>query len=264
MPKILPARKDRSFVGRSFLFLEEVDSTNSFCISSPELLSRPGLVVWAGRQTKGRGSKGREWHGGHGRHLFASFVIHPRCMDCDPAMQLPRPLSRLTILCGLAVFDALHGLGVAGLSLKWPNDVLIEGRKVAGILCELCGHGPDNTVVAGIGVNVSGGTEQFPAQLRAALTTLELAGVSVETGEVLELLCDALDHRLVAAARHGYGRAFEEWNEKSGAVGRRAWFVSGGLEGQGEVAGLDQEGRLVISLAGGGEVRLEWGTLRYI
>ncbi len=239
MMKDINPLSNARFVGRQFLHLESVDSTNSFCLADPDIMLRPGLVVYADRQLSGRGRMNRHWSQGRGGHLFASFVIHPA---------LPADLAPSITLCaGLAVHQTLSGLGCKGLSLKWPNDVLINGRKVCGILCESRILSEKITVVAGIGINISGDVYQFPPELRSRVTTLEANGIRVDRDSLLEGVTLWFDRMLVDL--HSVSRRtalFRQWEHISSSLGRMVRFKEGEQEKTGTVHGLDDFGRLMV------------------
>ena len=248
--------KGRSFTGRSFLFLDEVDSTNSLVLRRRDLLATPGLVVCAERQLKGRGRKERAWYSSIRGNLYASLVIHP---------SLPQGvIPCITILAGLAVFRALCALGLERLGIKWPNDVLVRDRKVCGILSE-SRHTEEGriAVVVGVGINIRGGPEDFPPELRPLVTTLEKEGITAERDRVLELLLDELDDILVRVHGQGPGWAFRAWEEASCSLGRTVSFQARGQGLRGRIQGLDENGRLLVAVEGGGLIPVSSGEITY-
>lgn len=271
--QIRPYGRDRTHAGRSLLFLEEVDSTNSFCLKDKRLLETPGLVVAARRQRAGRGSKGRQWLSGKGGHLFCSFVIHP--------VLEKRYLTCMSLFCGLAVRRALIRLGLSKevVRLKWPNDVMIQGKKAAGILCELSwlrdasgqDMAPDTAkkdrpvVVAGIGVNVQGSSSQFPEGLRPFVTTLEESGLKTSPEALLEEICQDLDGVLRGLERSGPGPFFREWNRCCFGMGEIVVVHAGEAGAEGRLMGLDEHGLLVVEdQEQGRRLTFSGGTLRYL
>ena len=164
------------------------DSTSERAFAALEAgQARHGDVHVARKQTAGRGSRGRRWFSPAGGGLYASVILKPP----PPA---PSPVE-LTMAAGLAVRDLLLGLGVEGPSLKWPNDVLIEGDKVCGILVEARGLDPRSpALVCGIGLNL--GPMDFPEEVRArGATSLDRHGVEPDPERVLEALLSALERR---------------------------------------------------------------------
>ncbi len=245
------------FVGKEFLHLSAVDSTNTFCLKHPEILETAGMVVYADRQFAGRGRRDRLWDQGDGTHLFASFVIHP---------QLPPVLVPSLALCaGLAVHHVLADtFGLEDCSLKWPNDVLVSDRKVCGILCESLAVKGNFRIVAGIGINISGGVEQFDPELSRRAATLEMFGVCAERDELLMMLSSSFDAILAEMHRANHAGIFRRWVASSNCVGRRVCFSQDGEMVKGKITGLDDLGRLVVETSGAKKVTVLSGEVEFI
>ncbi|PCI27124.1 MAG: biotin--[acetyl-CoA-carboxylase] ligase, partial [SAR324 cluster bacterium] len=122
-------KTERCLVGKELILFESIDSTNTWLLNQDELLPEKGLVICSKRQTAGRGTHQRKWDGGNQDHLYCSLLIHPQ-LD-------PKYLPATTLLVGLGVYKAMAAFGLKDLSIKWPNDLLIAGKKVCGILCEV-------------------------------------------------------------------------------------------------------------------------------
>ncbi len=248
--------KDRSFTGRSFLFVKHTASTNTLVIEDRKLLETPGLVVYAGRQGAGRGRSGRIWHSEVEGNLYASLVIHPRL----PSTLVPA----MTLFTGLAVFDTLNEYMLDGLSIKWPNDILIHGKKVCGILCEskVINNGR-YAVVAGVGINIKGRPEEFPKQIRHRATTLEAEGVKTDREEILGSLVARLDKILIQVHREGAEKIFKRWEKVSSSLGRTVTFEMDGRLVRGRIQGLDKGGGLLVTLSDGKTLPVIAGEVSY-
>ena len=254
--RITELDRNRTYAGRFLLRLDTVESTNSFCLENTSVLKTAGLVVMADRQTRGRGSRGRIWEAGSGKNLFASFVIHP---DLDKAL-----IPAMTLLTGLSVFNALESLGALNLSIKWPNDIRIGNRKVSGILCESRISRDLMAVVAGVGINVSGNSSQFPGELRAKATTLQEQGLKVSRQELVQRISQGLDRLLLAAGEAGSLKAiFRQWERASSSIGRQVVFKAEKEQETGVVKGLDPKGGLVVQKTDGSLVSISSGTISY-
>lgn len=226
--------------GHEVIRLSEVESTNSWLLARADLLAQDGLVVTAERQTRGRGKGGRVWEQGAGGHLFASVVVHPGFLGKD--------FTALTLLAGLAVARALSGLGVPDVRLKWPNDVLVKGKKVCGILCESSEIESRRIAVIGIGVNLLGPVAQFSQGLREKVGTLEvLTGRRWDCLEVLEGILRELGAIRDEVVKEGLVFLLHEWERRSSSIGAKVSF-DGGI---GRVVGLDPSGRLCVELPDG-------------
>lgn len=247
----------RRFAGLHLLHLESVDSTNSYVLSRPDLLLKAGLVVYADHQTSGRGRMGRRWFLGSRGNLAASLVIQP---------DLPKDyLSCMTLLVGLGVYEALSTLGLEGLSIKWPNDILIADKKVCGILCETSGAAGLQAIVAGIGLNIRGDRDDFPPEVRGRLTTLESHGVRPSRKEMLELLLDHVDRVLCLASEGHVDMLLDKWERCSSSIGRRVRFSQDGNTHVATIAGLGPHGDLRVRLAGSASlVTVVSGEVEYL
>lgn len=191
-----------------------------------------GTLVTAGRQAAGRGRQGREWVAPEGRALLCSLVLR------DPPRLLP-------LAAGVAVAEAV---GEDAL-VKWPNDVLLGGRKVAGILAE--GRPQEGWAVLGIGVNVAVRPRDLPAALRGTAGSLGLEPAAVE--DVLAVVLE----RLAARLADGEDQILASFRGRDALAGRQVTW--GG--GSGSAAGVDGEGRLVVVAPGGGRRALDAGEV---
>lgn len=188
-----------------FDYLDCVDSTNEYL--KRFLSERVPHMVVAREQTRGKGQYGRHWYSAADRGLYVSYLFFP---DWS-ASRLPL----LNMICSLAVVQTLRGVGVAAadLRLKPPNDVLLRGRKVSGVLVELGTLGQQiSWVIAGFGINLY--HETFPAGLETA-TSLRLEGIEVV--DSLEF-CESLTEHLVSLIR----RVEEKGEEEVEAAYRKA------------------------------------------
>ncbi len=184
-------------MGASRLILDEVDSTQDWL--SSRWAAHPewphGFLVAAHHQWAGRGQAGRSWQAAAGLNFTGSLLLREGRVPAERPFQLNKAAA-------LAVRDACARLTGQSLSLqvKWPNDVLAQGRKLAGILLQLVWKGQHlAATILGIGVNVN--QHDFPPELRATSLSL-LAGVQFDLNDVIDVLCRCLDHRMrqIAAA----------------------------------------------------------------
>jgi BirA family biotin operon repressor/biotin-[acetyl-CoA-carboxylase] ligase len=218
-------------------------------------LARAGAAEWtavlAERQTGGRGREGRTWHSPSGG-LYLSALLRPHA----------EPVALLPLAAGVAVAEAVAGFGVA-CELKWPNDVLASGRKLAGILAEASsGGGGVEWVVLGIGVNVALDASILPAELRAGVTSLAAEGAS---GAGPDAVAAAVLARLAVwydALREAPSRVAAAWRERATPWwGSLVEVRSGTALLRGTLVAVDDEGALVIELAGGERRRLVSGEV---
>jgi BirA family biotin operon repressor/biotin-[acetyl-CoA-carboxylase] ligase len=222
-------------LGRPRLHLRATTSTNDRARALAQAGAPHGTLVTAGEQSAGRGRQGRTWSAPPGRALLLSLVLR----DAPPLLPLAAAL-------------AVAEVAGAEARIKWPNDVLLDGRKVAGILAE--GRPREGWVVLGIGLNVALRVDDLPAELHATAGTLGL-----EPGDVEPTLA-----RLLAALEGVLGldaaALLEAYGERDALRGREVRWSGG----RGQAAGIDATGRLVVELEDGtrtalnaGEVHLE-------
>ena len=209
------------------------DSTNERAKELADAGAPHGTLVTADEQSAGRGRQGREWTAPPRSAVLMSVVL--RELD-----------ERLPLTAAVAVADTVQ----ADAAIKWPNDVWIDGRKVAGILVE--GRPQEGWAVLGIGLNVT--TREFPAELAGQATSLHLAGVEADVEAVLAGLLRALDDWLGAPPT----RVLEAWRSRDALQGERVRWSGG----EGIADGIDDSGALVVETSTGlvtldaGEVHL--------
>ncbi|WP_428682225.1 biotin--[acetyl-CoA-carboxylase] ligase [Reyranella sp.] len=221
--------------GWTLVALQSVGSTNDEAIRLADAGAPEGTVVWAREQSGGRGRRGRNWASPVG-NLYSSTVLRPGCMAQRAA--------ELGFVAALAVGDLVPA--DRSVRLKWPNDVLVDGGKVAGILLEsaIGQDGQVEHVVAGIGVNVT-----FAPQLPEMRYPGAALGGTVEAA--LEGLTRALANRLAQWRRDGFETVRREWLAKAGPLGAEVDVRLGEGLVRGRFAGLDREGALLLDTAEG-------------
>jgi BirA family biotin operon repressor/biotin-[acetyl-CoA-carboxylase] ligase len=222
-------------LGRPRLHLRATTSTNDRARELAQAGAPHGTLVTAGEQSAGRGRQGRTWSAPAGSALLMSLVLRDA-----PAL--------LPLAAGVAVAE----IAGPGARLKWPNDVLVDGRKVAGILAE--GRPHEGWAVLGIGLNVAVRIEDLPPELHGTAGTLGLAPADVEP--TLGRLLEALDRALALEA----SALLDIYRSRDALRGRDVTWA----DGSGRAAGIDGAGRLVVELAGGGRTALNAGEVHLV
>ncbi len=246
-------------VGRRLLLYDAVPSTNAVLRELARAGAQEGTVVLADSQTAGRGRGGKPWFSPPGVNLYVSTLLRPSARL--------EAVSALPFTASLALADAIRELGLP-VAIKWPNDVLVRRKKVAGVLAEVAtaGGGVDSLVL-GVGVNVNveraalaaalGPAAQFATSLREAL------GGPVDRNALAAGYLSFLDEWLVIYRTQGPRAVLRAWRDLDIVTGCRVEIREGATRLDGRARGVDDEGRLEVEDAHGrihqivsGEVRL--------
>jgi BirA family biotin operon repressor/biotin-[acetyl-CoA-carboxylase] ligase len=203
----------------------------------------------ADEQTAGRGTHERTWQAPAGSSLLASWLLRPA--PAEPGL--------FVLLAGVAVARALARLGATNARLKWPNDVELEGGKIAGALAHAATDQQGGSLVLGIGVNVHQRREDHPPQIRERATSLATAGHQVDRLALLAALTAELDRVVPREAR---AAALDEWRQRATLLGRRVEVERSGRPPlAGSAVDVDPDGALVVEGPAGRE-RIVAGEVR--
>jgi BirA family biotin operon repressor/biotin-[acetyl-CoA-carboxylase] ligase len=238
-------------LGRSLHVHATCTSTNDLALDLCAAGAPHGTLVVADAQTAGRGQRGRAWHSPPGLSIHASLVLRGEASSMSPTL--------LVAAVGLGLAEGLEAATGADLGIKWPNDVWSRGRKLAGILVESRGFRPDSpAVVAGFGVDVNQGTEDFPPELCATATSLAIAtGRRHDRSSVLAAALASLEPRIDAAlGGHGTADLHAAYRRRSVLLGQRVTLFDADARVEGVVADLSATDGLLV--------RTDDGRLRHV
>jgi len=219
------------------LALDCVDSTNDTALEQAASGAAEGLVITARQQNQGRGRLGREWHADYDGALLMSLLLRPDWLAVADA-------AKLSLLTALALYNALD---IKGKQLKWPNDLLVNGNKLAGILMELRADnaGEFPVIVVGIGVNLHAPSDGWPSDLRTPATALHDLGQPVDAAALMQQIIREFDRLYVRYRDGGFATIAEQWWQAHGSKrqvkvddGRHCWH--------GIAMGLDADGALLV------------------
>lgn len=238
-------------IGRPLCVERTTESTNDDARRAARAGAPTGSAFLADSQSHGRGRLGRIWHSPPGVNLYASFVLRPL---------LPLALLGWTpLVAGLAIADAIRDLvePKSRVQIKWPNDVLLDGRKVAGVLSEAeIGDQMPNAVIVGIGINVR--TLVFPEELTARATSLALAqATDLDRGRLFIGICEALGRRMRSLQEGLFDALRADLGELDALAGKEV--TMGGVHGR--ASGIDREGCLRVVGDDGVERRFRSGEV---
>ena len=211
------------------------------------------------RIDNGLRSMGRVWASPSGMNLYCSVILRPTIK--------PYQAPQLTFLSAVAVARAIELTTALKPEIKWPNDVLIGGRKVAGLLNEMSAETDGiNFVILGIGVNLNMTADQFPADVRTPATSLLLEqGRPVNRAQFAAAMLNELDRLYQGFLSCGFGPVREAWQQRCNANGREVSVSDGGAETlRGMFAGIDGDGAMLVRLASGLVERIVCGDVRVL
>ncbi len=233
--------------------MNEVDSTNDEARRRAAQGAPTGTLVWSRAQTGARGRRGRKWESPKG-NLYCSLLLRPE----KPLAEVPQ----LSFVAALAVSDTVDSALPAGprVRCKWPNDVLVEGRKVSGVLLE--SHAQANRLdclVVGIGVNVNSRPADDAVDTPA--TSMIEHGATLTVERVLERLASRLDHWISLWKTKGFVPIRREWLGRAAGQGEAIRVRLGAETFHGVFEDLDGDGALVVAVAGGGRRRVTAGEV---
>ena len=233
------------WLGHTLWCYRETASTNDVALARAAEGAPEGAVVLAEAQRRGRGRFHRKWFSPPETSLLASVILRP---ELHPSL-----VSQLVIVAAVAVAETLRSQHKLDAHIKWPNDVHVGGKKIAGILAELSAEAEQiNRAVIGIGLNVNITPSQLPKTLRANATSVRIElGHAVSRIELLRALLEHLERSYEQWRRDGFARVKARWAELSASLGRRVEVVSGKAKCTGLVADLDDDGALVLRLDSG-------------
>jgi len=248
---------DTNELGRTIHHFESLPSTNEKAFRLAQDGAEHGEVVVAEQQTAGKGRRGRTWVSPPGLNLYFSAILRPEL----PPQRAPE----LTLVAAVALAEALRGAG-ADAAIKWPNDVQVGGRKVAGILTELSAE-PERVhfVVVGVGVNLNSRAEHFPEELRATATSLSLAlGQPVPRARFAASLWTRLEQWLDVYLETGFDAVRARWKALSSTLGQDVLVRTDRQELRGRAEDIDPSGALLVRTEGGSLERVLAGDVEQL
>jgi BirA family biotin operon repressor/biotin-[acetyl-CoA-carboxylase] ligase len=250
---VFHARLATRRLGRALLVRAVAESTNDLAWEALDTGAADGTVVIADEQTRGRGRAGRSWHAVPGKSLVLSLALR---LGGGAG-----PCGTIALAAGLALARGLDRLGVRA-RLKWPNDLLLGGRKVAGILVEARPAATGGTAaVVGVGINVALEADDFPADLRDLATSLVMEGHRVRREEVAAELLNALEPLWTEHQQGDRAAVLDAWCRRADFWGEPVTLRTPTGPLSGVACSLDEHGALVLRLEGGGETAVLAGDL---
>lgn len=227
-------------IGRDIRVFKATTSTNDVIEKLARDGVKEGVVVFAESQTKGRGRLGRKWISPAGRGLWFSVLLRPDLR--------PQEATQLTVAAATALWRAIHAETGLSAEIKWPNDILLRGKKVAGILTEMSAElDRVKHVILGVGVDVNLTAHELPADVRKVATSLRVElGKPVQRAELATAILRELDRDYARVCGGLFADLAAEWEERCTTIGQQVVITVGERKIRGRAESLDDDGALLV------------------
>lgn len=242
-------------IGRDIRVFEQTTSTNDVVEKLARDGVKEGVVVFAESQTKGRGRLGRVWTSPARKGLWFSILLRPDLR--------PQETTQLTVAAAIALWRAIHEETGLRPEIKWPNDILIRGKKVVGILTELSAElDRVKHVTLGVGVDVNLAANEFPVELRKIATSLRIeSGKPVCRADLATAILRELDSAYARVCAGKFAEVADEWEEHCTTIGQRVVISIGERKIRGRAESLDDDGALLVRTEHGRLERIVGGDV---
>lgn len=227
-------------IGRDIRVFQETTSTNDVVEKLARDGVKEGVVVFAESQTKGRGRLGRKWISPAGRGLWFSILLRPNLR--------PQEATQLTVAAATGLWRAIHAETGINAEIKWPNDILICGKKVAGILTEMSAElDRVKHVIIGVGVDVNLTAHELPPDVRKVATSLRIElGRPVQRAGLATAILRELDRDYARVCGGLFAALADEWEERCTTIGQQVVITMGERRIRGRAEALDDDGALLV------------------
>ena len=224
------------WMGKKIHYYDALDSTMDVAFQLGLEGELEGSIVCAEGQKKGKGRLGRVWNSPKGKGIYLSIILRPKLSLMDTA--------KLTLLSAVAVCEAIRKVTGVVVNIKWPNDILFENKKIAGILTELNAEADCvKFIVVGIGINVNTSSKSLPSQ---ATSLKQMMGQKVSRVKLLQEVLQGLEMWYENMQLNGFSPMIEQWKSLSCTLGRQVSLSNPSGDIEGEAVDVDEYGGLVI------------------
>lgn len=238
-------------IGRNIVCLDVVDSTNNQAKKLAAEGCAEGTVVVADRQVSGKGRLGRSWSSPAKTGIWMSVVLRPKIP--------PEEVQAITLAASVAVCKAIGDTTGIEAGIKWPNDILLDGKKVCGILTEMNSEMERvNFIVLGIGVNVNQKTADFPVELRDTATSLRMYAENTgavtpvfKRNELIKSILSELEKVYESVENGRTDNVLKEWQKYTVTLGREVMVYARNCTYQGRATGITADGKLIVECEDG-------------
>lgn len=237
--ELLSKFKNTKWVGKELIYLDSVDSTNNKIKELAELGYENGTLVVADKQTAGRGRRGRVWESPEGTSIYMSLLLRPEIN--------PNHASMLTLVAALAVSEAVTELTGEQVKIKWPNDIVMNGKKICGILTEMSVQ-PDGGfyIIIGIGINVL--ADNFPEEISQIATSIFLqTGEEINRADLVECVWERFEAYYEAfLEKEDLTQLMDAYNAKLANLGQQVKVLDPAGAYEGIAEGITEKGELIV------------------
>ena len=241
-PDKIEANLKTKRIGKKILVYSSTSSTSDIAAEYAKNKNNDGLVVFAEEQTAGRGRAGSKWHSNRADSILCSIVLIDSRLNAE----------LLSLTSAVATAEAIGKPANSEAKIKWPNDILLNDKKVAGILLESKPNDAGNTYVIGIGINCHQKKESFPPELQSTATSIDLGNpTKCDRVSLAKRLLTSVDHWLEVAEKNSKD-VTDRWRELSVQLGQRITLLYNGRKFAGNCIGIDPEKGLILQLETGG------------
>ncbi len=250
-----------SFFGKYLYVLSEVDSTNSYARDKAKEGAPEGTVVIADYQTRGRGRVGKSWESEPGLNLLMSIILRPR-ISIQASCCIT--LATATILVkALGIFLKAEGVTNVNLEVKWPNDILINGKKLAGVLTESSINSQSiEYIISGIGINVNQRSRDFNDELKNSVISLyDVTEQHTERERLIAQILSIFEQEYICLERTNYANIVDNWKSNWKMAGRAARIETPVASEWGEILDISNNGTLLYRTEDGLTKELITGSI---
>jgi|TARA_B100001971_G_scaffold214057_1_gene249527 BirA family biotin operon repressor/biotin-[acetyl-CoA-carboxylase] ligase len=245
-------------IGGEIIVLGQTTSTNDEIEKAAMNGRKEGLVVFAESQTRGRGRMGRRWSSPAGKGLWFSLLLRPNFA--------PVECTKLTVATATALVRAIRVRTNIFPEIKWPNDIMIRGKKIAGILTEVSAElDRVRYMIVGVGVNVNQTASEFPSEIQSQSTSLKLnKGKNISRTDLAVEILRQLDRDYSRIAHGKFSSVADEWADNCGTLGKQVKIGVGKRQIIGRAEALDETGGLLLRTEHGRVERITSGDVTFI
>lgn len=242
LPSEIQVGLDTEIIGKAMEYFPTLESTNRTAKALAYHGAADGTIVVAEEQTGGKGRLDRAFYSPRCKGIWFSVILRPKF--------LPHDAPKCTLMAAVAVAEAMKRFNLKA-GIKWPNDIMFDGRKLVGILTEITGEmGKITYIVIGIGINVNMSRDDFPEELRDVAASLsEMSGEELSRVEIFRAVLEEFDKLYREVSESGFDAVIERWRKYNVTLGKKVNVISAGDGGEtftGKAIDLDKDGALLV------------------